>query len=166
MRCCDFDTGLSQGNQKKDVIESRILIDRWSVTFWEYTSASFIYIGFRLLPGTTKGYFLSEGKGFWETFSGYFISLKCELIVAIPLVRKSYFALQIVREKITWPGAQIRKKDEGLSSYSSNKKGILYITVDVEFPRGELTLEQKEVVEKLLKQGSFEPKVCLLCYSS
>uniref|UniRef100_A0A1I8ES04 DnaJ homolog dnj-20 n=1 Tax=Wuchereria bancrofti TaxID=6293 RepID=A0A1I8ES04_WUCBA len=68
--------------------------------------------------------------------------------------------VEVAREKITWPGAKIRKKDEGLPSYSNNnKKGILYITVDVEFPRGELTAEQKEIVETLLKQGSFQPKV-------
>ncbi|VDN86030.1 unnamed protein product, partial [Brugia pahangi] len=69
--------------------------------------------------------------------------------------------VEVAREKITWPGAKIRKKDEGLPSYSNNnKKGILYITVDVEFPRGELTPEQKEIVETLLKQESFQPKVC------
>ncbi|CAG9533980.1 unnamed protein product [Cercopithifilaria johnstoni] len=68
--------------------------------------------------------------------------------------------VEVVREKITWPGARIRKKDEGLPSYSNNnKKGILYITVDIEFPRGELTPEQKEVVGTLLKQDSFQPKV-------
>uniref|UniRef100_A0AC34QRL7 Chaperone DnaJ C-terminal domain-containing protein n=1 Tax=Panagrolaimus sp. JU765 TaxID=591449 RepID=A0AC34QRL7_9BILA len=34
--------------------------------------------------------------------------------------------VEIVRDKITWPGARIRKKDEGMPSISdNNKKGIL-----------------------------------------
>lgn len=35
----------------------------------------------------------------------------------------------ISRDKVTWPGARIRKRDEGMPSYEdNNKKGILYIT--------------------------------------
>ncbi|VDN18083.1 unnamed protein product [Gongylonema pulchrum] len=71
--------------------------------------------------------------------------------------------VEIVREKITWPGARIRKKDEGMPAMeNNNKKGILYVTVDVEFPRGELTAEQKETIKSLLKQNSVLPKVSLL----
>ncbi|OZC07681.1 hypothetical protein X798_05317 [Onchocerca flexuosa] len=67
---------------------------------------------------------------------------------------------KVTREKITWPGARIRKKDEGLPSYSNNnKKGILYVTVDIDFPRGEFSSEQKEVIKTLLNQGSFQHKV-------
>ncbi|KAL3993764.1 hypothetical protein ACH3XW_18920 [Acanthocheilonema viteae] len=68
--------------------------------------------------------------------------------------------VEVVREKITWPGARIRKKNEGLPSHSNNdERGILYITVDIEFPRGELTPEQKEVVGTVLKQDSLQSKV-------
>ncbi|VDM94976.1 unnamed protein product [Thelazia callipaeda] len=68
--------------------------------------------------------------------------------------------VEIVRNKITWPGARIRKKDEGMPSFvDNNKKGILYITVDVDFPHGELTSEQKEVIKSLLKQDFIKPKV-------
>lgn len=68
--------------------------------------------------------------------------------------------VEIIREKITWPGARIRKKDEGMPSISdNNSKGILYVTFDVEFPRGELTEEEKEAVTTLLKQNDFETKI-------
>ncbi|KAI6194177.1 J domain-containing protein [Aphelenchoides besseyi] len=64
--------------------------------------------------------------------------------------------------KITWPGARIRKKDEGMPSLEDpvNKKGILYITFDVEFPQGQLDEEQRNLIASVLKQSDFiEPKV-------
>ncbi|VDP40503.1 unnamed protein product [Heligmosomoides polygyrus] len=68
--------------------------------------------------------------------------------------------VQVEREKVTWPGARLRKKDEGMPSLTNNNiRGVLYITFDVEFPRTELTEEQKKIVEGLLKQGDTKPKV-------
>ena len=50
-----------------------------------------------------------------------------------------------MREKITWPGARIKKKDEGMPNYDNNHvKGDLYITFDVEFPRGGLSDSEKD----------------------
>ena len=50
-----------------------------------------------------------------------------------------------MREKITWPGARIKKNDEGMPNYENNNvKGDLYITFDVEFPRGGLEENEKE----------------------
>ena len=50
-----------------------------------------------------------------------------------------------MREKITWPGARIKKKEEGMPNYENNNvKGDLYITFDVEFPRGGLEDSEKE----------------------
>ena len=47
------------------------------------------------------------------------------------------------RDKITWPGAIVMKKGEGMPNYENNlKKGSLYITFDVKFPRG--TFEENE----------------------
>lgn len=67
--------------------------------------------------------------------------------------------VHVTREKITWPGARIRKKDEGMPSLEdNNQKGTLYITFDVEFPKGELTEEQRKVVSELLKQSDFQSK--------
>uniref|UniRef100_A0A8C4R410 DnaJ homolog subfamily B member 11 n=1 Tax=Eptatretus burgeri TaxID=7764 RepID=A0A8C4R410_EPTBU len=52
--------------------------------------------------------------------------------------------VHIVRDKVTWPGAKMRKKGEGLSNFeNNNERGALVITFDVEFPKGELTAEQK-----------------------
>lgn len=51
----------------------------------------------------------------------------------------------ISRDKITWPGARIRKKGEGMPNYENNNlHGTLYITFDVEFPKAELSSEDKE----------------------
>jgi DnaJ family protein B protein 11 len=45
-------------------------------------------------------------------------------------------------------------------SLTDNKvKGILYITFDVEFPRGELTSEQKASLSNLLNQDNISQKV-------
>uniref|UniRef100_A0A0N5ADV9 DnaJ homolog dnj-20 n=1 Tax=Syphacia muris TaxID=451379 RepID=A0A0N5ADV9_9BILA len=66
----------------------------------------------------------------------------------------------VSRDKITWPGARIRKKDEGMPSFTdTTTKGVLYVTFDVEFPRGELTPQEKEAVASLLKQSSIKPKI-------
>lgn len=51
----------------------------------------------------------------------------------------------INRDKITWPGARIRKKGEGMPTYENNNlHGTLYITFDIEFPKNDLTEEEKE----------------------
>lgn len=53
--------------------------------------------------------------------------------------------VEISREKITFPGARIRKKNEGMPNYENNNlKGTLYVTFDVDFPKGELSAENRE----------------------
>lgn len=60
----------------------------------------------------------------------------------------------VTREKITWSGARIRKKGEGMPNYeNNNQKGVLYITFDVEFPKQEFTDEEKENLRKILNQN-------------
>ena len=55
----------------------------------------------------------------------------------------------IKREKITWPGARIKKKGEGLPQHEQNTiVGDLYVTIDVDFPKGEVTDEQRECKTK------------------
>jgi DnaJ family protein B protein 11 len=57
----------------------------------------------------------------------------------------------VVREKVTWPGAKIKKKEEGMPNFENNhKKGDLYITFDVAFPKGELTDDVKTSIKSLL----------------
>lgn len=51
----------------------------------------------------------------------------------------------IQRDKITRPGARIRKKGEGMPNYENNNlRGTLYITFDIAFPDKEFSSEQKE----------------------
>merc|ERR1712172_440148 len=59
----------------------------------------------------------------------------------------------VTREKITWPSARIRKKGEGMPNFNNNNLyGTLYITFDVEFPKGELSAADKENIAKILNQ--------------
>lgn len=61
--------------------------------------------------------------------------------------------VSIIRDKVTWPGARIRKKGEGMPNYDDNNlHGTLYITFDVEFPKQDFTPEEKEQIRKLFNQ--------------
>nr|CAG4645598.1 EOG090X07WF [Lynceus sp. MCZ IZ 141354] len=63
--------------------------------------------------------------------------------------------VHVVRDKVTWPGARIRKKGEGMPNYENNNLfGMLYITFDVEFPKDGFSEEDKEVLKRVLKQES------------
>uniref|UniRef100_A0A1B0EWR5 J domain-containing protein n=1 Tax=Lutzomyia longipalpis TaxID=7200 RepID=A0A1B0EWR5_LUTLO len=64
-------------------------------------------------------------------------------------------SVAVSREKVTWPGARIRKKGEGMPNYENNNlHGTLYITFDVEFPKQDFTEEEKEDIRRLLNQSS------------
>lgn len=53
--------------------------------------------------------------------------------------------VSISRDKVTWPGARIRKKGEGMPNYENNNlHGTLYITFDVDFPKNEMSEKDKE----------------------
>ncbi|VDM27084.1 unnamed protein product [Toxocara canis] len=46
-----------------------------------------------------------------------------------------------------------------MPSYTDNsQRGILYVTFDVDFPRGEYSPEEKASIASLLKQNSLKPK--------
>jgi DnaJ homolog subfamily B member 11 len=63
--------------------------------------------------------------------------------------------IKVKRDQITWPGATIRKKAEGMINYEKNTlKGDLYITFDVQFPKQDLTPEQKELITSIFNQRS------------
>lgn len=65
--------------------------------------------------------------------------------------------VHVSREKVTWPGARIRKKGEGMPNYENNNLvGTMYITFDIEFPKGELDSDEKEQISKILKQDSIK----------
>lgn len=51
----------------------------------------------------------------------------------------------IEREKVTWPGAKIKKKGEGMPNYENNNvRGNLYITFDIDFPKTQFSEEDKQ----------------------
>lgn len=57
----------------------------------------------------------------------------------------SSIQVRIIRDKVTWPGARMRKANEGMPSYENNNfYGALIITFDVEFPKGTYTDEEKD----------------------
>ncbi|VVC32994.1 DnaJ domain,Chaperone DnaJ, C-terminal,DnaJ domain, conserved site,HSP40/DnaJ peptide-binding [Cinara cedri] len=61
----------------------------------------------------------------------------------------------IERDVITWPGAKIRKKGLGMPNYENNNMhGYLIITLDIQFPKNNLTEQDKEDLKKILSQSS------------
>ncbi|KAK1797803.1 hypothetical protein P4O66_008156, partial [Electrophorus voltai] len=62
--------------------------------------------------------------------------------------------VHIVRDKITRPGARIWKKGEGLPNFDNNNiRGSLIVTFDVDFPKDQLSDQQKDGIRQLLKQA-------------
>ncbi|XP_063412198.1 dnaJ homolog subfamily B member 11-like [Mytilus edulis] len=63
--------------------------------------------------------------------------------------------VNIKRDKITWPGARMRKSHEGMPNYENNNvKGSLFVTFDIDFPKGTLTNEQIEGIKTILNQDT------------
>jgi len=63
--------------------------------------------------------------------------------------------VRVQRDRVTWPGARIKKPKEGMPLYDdNNSKGDLYITFDVEFPKGEMKPEDKDALKTILQQTS------------
>lgn len=59
----------------------------------------------------------------------------------------------VSREKVTWPGARIRKKGEGMPNYDNNNLyGTLFITFDVDFPKQDFNDSEKEEIIRLFAQ--------------
>ena len=57
--------------------------------------------------------------------------------------------VKVKREEITWPGATIKKKGEGMPNLENNlSKGDMYITFDISFPKKDLSGEEKEQRKK------------------
>lgn len=51
----------------------------------------------------------------------------------------------VSRDKVTWAGARVRKKGEGMPNFENNNlHGNLYITFDIEFPKQDFTDQEKE----------------------
>lgn len=72
--------------------------------------------------------------------------------------------LTVEREKITWPGAKIKKKGEGMPNYENNNiRGSLYITFDVDFPKTQLSEEDKASKLKI-RVNKFGLEIIRLCW--
>lgn len=91
-----------------------------------------------------------------DLYTNITISLQDALVgFTLELPHLDGHMVSVTRDKITWPGARIRKKGEGMPNYENNNlHGTLFITFDVEFPKQELSAEDKEGIKKILNQKS------------
>lgn len=63
--------------------------------------------------------------------------------------------VSIKRDSVTWPGAKLRKKGEGMPNYENNNLfGVLVISFDIDFPKQDFTEEQKEQIKEIFAQTS------------
>ncbi|CAG9098411.1 unnamed protein product [Plutella xylostella] len=63
-------------------------------------------------------------------------------------------SVTVSRDKVTWAGARVRKKGEGMTNFENNNlHGNLYVTFDIDFPKQDFSDEDKEALRKILKQA-------------
>ena len=63
--------------------------------------------------------------------------------------------VSVKREKITWPGARMRKVGEGMPNYENNNlRGTLFISFDVEFPKRDLSEDEKNQLRSIFTEPS------------
>jgi len=91
-----------------------------------------------------------------DLYTNVTISLTDALIgFEMELTHLDKHKVNVKRDKVTWPGARMRKIGEGMPNYENNNlRGTLYITFDVDFPKGELTDEEKNQIKSILKESS------------
>jgi len=108
-----------------------------------------------ILKIKTQPHPIYERKGD-DLYTNVTISLQDALIgFTLELKHLDGHMVSVTRDKVTWPGARIRKKGEGMPNYDDNNlHGTLYITFDVEFPKQEFSEEDKENIKKILNQSS------------
>ncbi|XP_065886893.1 dnaJ homolog subfamily B member 11-like [Dysidea avara] len=89
-----------------------------------------------------------------DLYTNITVSLRDALVgFSMEITHLDGHKVTVKREKVTWSGAKIQKQGEGMPNYDNNqRKGILYITFDVDFPRGTFSDEEKEDIIKILKQ--------------
>lgn len=91
-----------------------------------------------------------------DLFTNVTISLQDALNgFTIDLKHLDGHVVSLTRDKVTWPGARIRKKGEGMPNYDNNNlHGTMYVTFDVDFPKQEFSDEDKAALKKILNQSS------------
>ncbi|XP_034952203.1 dnaJ homolog shv [Chelonus insularis] len=90
-----------------------------------------------------------------DLYTNITISMQDALIgFKLDIIHLDGHKVPVTRDKVTKPGAKIRKKGEGMPNYENNNlHGTLFITVDVAFPEKEFTAEEKEAIKNLLQQS-------------
>lgn len=95
-----------------------------------------------------------------DLYTNVTISLTDALIgFQMDIIHLDGHKVHVSRDKVTWPGARMRKSGEGMPNYENNNlHGTLYITFDVDFPKGELTQEEKDKIKEMLKETTPKTK--------
>lgn len=95
-----------------------------------------------------------------DLYTNVTISLTDALIgFQMDIIHLDGHKVHVSRDKVTWPGARMRKTGEGMPNYENNNlHGTLYITFDVDFPKGELTQEEKDKIKEILKETTSKTK--------
>lgn len=135
----EVETGMSDGMETRFVAEGEPHVDG---------DAGDLILHIRAYP-----HHKFERKGD-DLFTNVTISLTDALVgFELDLEHLDGHLVHVTRDKITWPGARIRKKGEGMPNYENNNLfGTLYVTFDVAFPKGELTKEDKVAIAAILRQ--------------
>ena len=70
--------------------------------------------------------------------------------ISVPTIEEKQLSLKIPPG--TKPGTKMRLSGHGIPSMKGNKKGDLYVRIQVKMPKN-LTAEQKKIAEKLAEVG-------------
>ena len=86
-----------------------------------------------------------------DLYANVTISLQQALIgFTMEITHLDGHKVTIQREKITKPGARMRKKGEGMPNYDNNNlHGTLFITFDIAFPETDFSKSEKEGMTNL-----------------
>ena len=81
-----------------------------------------------------------------DLYTNVTISLQDALVgFTLDITHLDGHKVSIYRDKVTRPGARMRKKGEGMPNYDNNNlHGTLFITFDVAFPETDFSEEEKE----------------------
>ena len=95
-----------------------------------------------------------------DLYTNVTISLTDALIgFQMDIIHLDGHKVHVSRDKVTWPGARMRKTGEGMPNYENNNlHGTLYVTFDVDFPKGELTQFEKDKIKEMLKETTSKTK--------
>jgi DnaJ family protein B protein 11 len=103
----------------------------------------------------TKKHGVFERRGD-DLYMNLTVSLRDALVgFSVDISHLDGHVVTLYREKVIWPGAMIKKPGEGMPNYDDNtRRGSLFITIDVDFPRGIFSDEDKEAIIAVLGQES------------